>query len=310
MTALISDIRSIAASGRSPAASRRSQIWWGFWATFFMLAFVLLCLVWFGVITHLDAASAGVGVAILLLGAAGATYLSFLSDYSGQNARDLEAQAILDAINAGQTPPPYVLYLRPFASTGRINMTDHAGAPTAMLAVNTPTHGPSERLELERQIQRSTGGIGPLIALGAPVEHLGAGRIQAPDSDWRAVIIALMRHARLILLLPSSRDGTLWEIGTLFDNNLIARTILIDPPNVERRRIERLYDHAVEWADIQSAFADRGYHLPDETKDGALIHFDPLTKVPVASRFPMARPHKLRALMRRSLKTLRQSGAA
>lgn len=203
----------------------------------------------------------------IAVGAVGATILSTLAELYGQHARDIRAAAIFDALRRGETPPHYSLYLRPFASTNVIGKTVGVGLQ-------------SERIELEAQIERATRPIGRLIALGAPLEHIGAGRILAGEQEWRAAIDLLLKHAQLIVMLPSSRAGTLQEISMILGSDLITRTVMIDPPNFDAPR--RVYDQAAEWAKVQAAFKQASFQLPDEKRGGTLIFFgdrrEPLLK--------------------------------
>ncbi len=109
-----------------------------------------------------------------------------------------------------------------------------------------------------------------MIALGAPLEHIGAGRIQVGDNAWREAIALLLKHARLIVVLPSSRAGTLQEIGIILGSALVTRTVMIDPPNLGTTKA---YNHAIEWAKVQAAFKEASFYLPDEQRGGSLIFY-------------------------------------
>jgi hypothetical protein len=78
-----------------------------------------------------------------------------------------------------------------------------------------------------------------------------------------------MHHARLIVLFPASRPGTMWELDQLVTRNWIAKTVFIDAPN-ERTS---LYRQAVDWAEIGRYLASHEYHLPEEDAKGRLIAF-------------------------------------
>src|SRR5262249_35686254 len=81
----------------------------------------------------------------------------------------------------------------------------------------------------------------------------------------------LMDRAALIVMLPSSRPGTLEEIDTILSNPaLIEKTVFLDPPNLAG---SRTYNQAREWAPLQAAFARRGFTLPADDRRGALLHF-------------------------------------
>ncbi len=195
-------------------------------------------------------------LAAIVLGAVGVSVFGALAELYGQRARDIAANTIFEALARGETPPPYALYLRPFASTNVIARDVGIGIT-------------AERIELEGQIERATRPIGRLVALGAPLEHIGAGRIQVPDDQWRDAIHKLLKHARLIVLLPSARAGTLEEIAMILKTDMATRTVLIDPPNLGGSR----FDHAGEWAKLQTVFKDAAYELPAEKPSGTLLFY-------------------------------------
>ena len=112
---------------------------------------------------------------------------------------------------------------------------------------------------------------GPLVALGEPMEHVGAGRIRIGEDQWRDAVKLLSDHAALIILLPSSRPGTLWEVERLLESGLIARTIIVDPPNAAGGKNH--YDQGSEWAQVRAAFAQRGYVMPKDSRVGQLLYF-------------------------------------
>jgi len=52
----------------------------------------------------------------------------------------------------------------------------------------------------------------PLIGFGIPGEASGAGRITITDEVWKGKIERLMKTCSLIVVVPSSNAGTLWEV--------------------------------------------------------------------------------------------------
>lgn len=223
---------------------------------------------WLSGVAEIGANRTFVIMVAVLVAALGLTVLSELGELYGQRARDLYANSVFAALQRGEKSGPYSLYLRPFASTN-------------VIGANVGIGMQAERIELEAQIERATRPIGPLIALGAPLEHIGAGRIQVGDDAWRAAIALLLKHAKLIVVLPSSRAGTLQEIGIILGSTLVTRTVLIDPPNLGS---SKTYNHAIEWAKIQAAFKEASFHLPDEQRGGSLIFYGD-------SREPLLREH-------------------
>jgi len=237
----------------------------------------------------------GVIVVATLASSVALTLFSSLGELYGQRARDLRAQAIFERLRNGQPPPPYSLYLRPFASTDAIS----EGVASTMVGVSGLS---LERVELETQIERATRPLGLLVALGAPLEHVGAGRIRVPDEAWQDAIKLLMREARLIVMLPSSRAGTLEEIDMILESGLIERTVLIDPPNLGH---VKGYDHAAEWAKVQEAFSAHKFDLPAESSKGALLFYGPERAPALKERLDIDADDRIERLFRRVLKHLK-----
>lgn len=287
-------LKSIVSRTRSPGVSRQLEVVTYVGAGVWLLATIAATMLG---IRYLELG--GYGAIVIpafgtLTGAAGATVLSTLAELYGQNARDIHAAQIFDALRRGEKPRPYSLYLRPFASTNVIGKTVGVGMQ-------------SERIELEAQIERATRPIGRLIALGAPLEHIGAGRILAGEQEWRAAIDLLLKHAQLIVMLPSSRAGTLQEISMILGSDLITRTVMIDPPNINVPR--KHYDHATEWAKVQAAFKQASFQLPDEKIGGTLIFFGDKREPLLKEHLDIDAEDRIERLFRR-ITRFRRNGAA
>jgi hypothetical protein len=286
-------LKSIVSRTGSAAAARSSEVFHYFLAGLWLLSALAGTLY---LLNRIDLGRAGVVLLPalgILLAASGATLFSSLAELYGQRARDIGAAAIFETLKRGARPRQYALYLRPFASTNVIGKTVGVGMQ-------------SERIELETQIERATRPIGPLIALGAPLEHVGAGRIQVPDEEWRSAIDLLLKQASLIIMLPSSRAGTLQEIALILGSDLIKRTVMIDPPNIDVPKRE--YDHTIEWARVQAAFTKASFELPDEGRGGALIFFGDRRAPLYKERLDMDAEDRIARLFRRIVKFRNQAG--
>ncbi|MBU6372701.1 MAG: hypothetical protein KJS97_08230 [Alphaproteobacteria bacterium] len=264
-------LRTMAARGRDPAASRRAGVAWH-GVSALALAACAAGVIWFATGDHdlsRTVALGGAGALILVAALAMATF-GELGDLSLQHARDLKAQAIYDALGRGETPPPYVVYLRPFSSTDQVETV-------AMSAVASGMQGSAlgfvvSRYELEQQIERATRHFGPLVCLGQSLEHVGAGRIAVDEASWKDAVLKLCEKAALIVMLPSSRAGTLWEIEHVLASNLIDRTVFVDPPNAAIANKKR-YDQSREWRTVREAFAAKGFTMPPDSRVGRLLFF-------------------------------------
>lgn len=241
-------------------------------------------------------------VACVLIASLGGTFLATFAELCGQHARDRIARRVYDALAAGREPPPYTVYLRPFASTGAFESVGMGvGTPGTVGAMM------GAKIELEAQVERAVRPLGQLVALGRSLEHVGAGRIEVDDNEWRQAAQLLMSKARLLVMLPSSRLGTLEEIEMILDTGLIERTVLIDPPNIER---SKTFDHASEWRHVQAAFAKRGFEVPAETRLGRLLFYGDRRAPLFKERLDIDADDRIERLFRRVIRFTRQRAAA
>ncbi len=137
-----------------------------------------------------------------------------------QSARDKAAVNLFSSIKNSNKPEPFVLYLRPFDSTGQLD----APLVTSSLAVQ----GLDTR-ELEELFFQALSPIGPMVALGKPGENIGAGRVHAVEDDWQKQFTALAVKAKVVVILPSSHAGTLWEVEWLKNSDLLYKCVFVMP---------------------------------------------------------------------------------
>ena len=206
----------------------------------------------------------------------GVVLAQFFYDLEGwfeQDRRDRRAAALFSALENGEPADPFVLYLRPFASTDRIAEEHVRAVKISAVPGAGPTFATgSDRIEFEAEIETALRKIGPLVALGQPLEHMGAGRIRVADDAWRPAIRALLDAASLVVLLPSPNPGTVWEVEQILSGDVLSKTIIVDPPNDRGARVKG-YDPTAEWSHIRAAFHTHGYALPEDDPEGRLLYF-------------------------------------
>lgn len=236
-----------------------------------------------------------------------------LEGWFEQRGRDIDAAHLWDNLAADQPAGDFILYLRPFISTNQIAETTHQVIPIRA----TPTAGApmflapaADRVEFEEEIEKALRRIGPLVALGQPMEHMGAGRIRVSDEVWQDAIGRLIDRAALIILLPSPRPGTSWEVERVISSGALKRAILVDPPN-ERGSEDGDYDPAAEWVGVRESFEQHGYQLPEDDPEGLLIHFGDSLAPERAERISLADSEgHIRAFARKILKSQRAQSEA
>lgn len=244
-------------------------------------------------------AGAAIAVGAIALAAGAATLFCRLGDLGGQRARDAYAQSVADALFEGGEPRPFTLYLRPFASTDLFDARAFAALP---LGVGAEAGGmfvaPRERFEMEGSLARAIDDVAPLVTLGLPLEHIGAGRIPVAEGRWRALVGKLIERADMILLLPSSRDGTLWEVEQILESRAVGKTVVVDPPKSLATGVG--YDHEAEWEHLRAVFAERGFALQPNHHDGALVFFGDDRAPRDQIRLDIANVSRLRRFLRRA----------
>ena len=166
-----------------------------------------------------------------------------------QRARKIARWIEVEDLSSGDLPEEFGLYLRPFGLTGKLEVGG---------------------VDLETAFAYALAPFLPLIALGRPGEAIGAGRIQTRDEMWQADILRLLDAASFILLIPSHRQGTLWEIDRLKERCLFGKTILVMPPElrIEDCRYSEIWSRAVK------ALDENGVYLPEHFSQGLLFQLD------------------------------------
>lgn len=221
-----------------------------------------------------------------------------------QRLADHIAQDTLTALVEGRETPAFSLYLRAFVTTDAYRGQDvkyvkmMAAQQTALAFVPFGTSvgavinaqgaakkDPEQARELELALVKAVGATAPLVCLGAPLEHRGAGRAKVADAAWQDAVRLFCEKAELIILAPSERPGTRWEVDYVLENGLMDRCVIINLPDQEK--LVRKKDKKREWEGIREKFVRHGYELRENAKKGSLIYFgrskSPLVSISLAS---------------------------
>jgi hypothetical protein len=199
------------------------------------IAYLGALLVLFGGMVALAAETGAlVGSALVLVGAVVLIFFVIwfraagrADERTAQRGRDRRAAALLEDMKNGGIE--FFLYLRPFASTGGVQIVRsitprrvRGGVVTGVLEVCWN--------DLEALLAKCLEPHGPLIGLGRPGEQIGAGRITSDEESWQKLVTALAANARLLFLLPALDSGTRWEMDLVFSQpGLLGKTIFIVP---------------------------------------------------------------------------------
>jgi len=182
-----------------------------------------------------------------------------------QFRRNSEARYIVARARDGRPcEAEFFLYLRPFASDGRIRAQGSwlIDNPLALIGRRTDLEG-----ALTSQLTRRLG-LSP-VAIGRD-KVIGAGRVYLSDDEWQSVVRELIRQARFVVLLVSGGAGISWEIEQCLDASNLRKTVFVWPPVGEAGG----YDPATDNAAIRDVFARLGKSVTLASKAGNAFFWD------------------------------------
>ncbi|MEN0060657.1 MAG: hypothetical protein AAGA48_00835 [Myxococcota bacterium] len=214
----------------------------------------------------------GIVVPLGLLIVAGAigTPLSRRRRVVQQARRDQRASALLAEAQDGKPSIDYSLYLRAFASSGNL---DGEAPADFMQAGFDPRSIEDRNLDLETLFAMVLEPEAPLVALGKPEEHEGAGRVETNDATWTESFRALARHALLIIIVPTPGRSLEWEVSWLQEHNVLSKCLFVMPPG--KPSLSQRFDWKPEWDSIRSALKAKGLELPEHDHEGAMFVLGP-----------------------------------
>lgn len=185
-----------------------------------------------------------------------------------QDNVDKNAEGILSLLDEGQDVD-FFLYLRPFDSTNAYRLSnEHLNLFSWELWERDGFD------DIERLVARALLPTATLLALGRPGEHRGAGRVLTTEAQWQKEVQRLAHSARLIMILPSQRPGTLWELGLLVRERHLHKTIFIMPPSEHYAYVTTYREVVLDWQAAVDACLGLGLVLPGHQPQGALFRLD------------------------------------
>ncbi|MBV1694555.1 MAG: hypothetical protein KGP27_08860 [Hyphomicrobiales bacterium] len=221
-----------------------------------------------------------------------AIWLKTRAAAEGERRRTEIAEAhFLDTIRglAQGDAPPFTLYLRPFKLTNQLTYSTPEGHRVLRSVLV------DEEKDIERYLAEAVEATAPLIGLGRPGEHHGAGRIAVPNELWRDAVMVLAHAAERIVLMPYPTDGTLWEVEHMFDAALIDKVVFVMPRSEELDVDVRAY-----WQACAEILRTRhGIELPPWTSEGALFSLTSDGRVGTTAPLHLEVPSRLREALER-----------
>jgi hypothetical protein len=118
-----------------------------------------------------------------------------------------------------------------------------------------------------------------------------------PDKEWKQDILLLLHRCRAILLVPSHREGTLWEVGSIYREGLLEKCIFLMPPHSSKA-----IDTSERWVEARAAVGGLGLELPDYQKSGMLFTLTASGKISAVEPLILGSSGPLRKAIKRLLK--------
>lgn len=181
-----------------------------------------------------------------------------------QRRADILADDLVSDLESG-IPRQFLLYLRPFAVTGRLVTRFDSGMPSSLFLPSAYLQ--STHRDLETKIAKAFKRKETLLALGTPGEAVGAARVAADKEEWQALVALLAREAAGVIVVPAGTEGTLWEIAHLKDEKHLPKTAFIMPPKATK------FDTAAMWAEAHESLQRIGLELPAYDVRGLLFGY-------------------------------------
>jgi hypothetical protein len=208
---------------------------------------------------------------------------------AGQKRRDERAAFVMSRLEQGGPIPEYSVYLRTFGITAKLGVSYRENT------LLTAQVDRDDHRDLETLLAQSFETYQPLIALGKPGEHIGAGRLLTEEETWRDKIEVLLTNSSTIVMIPSHRDGTRWEVEWIISRNQQRKAFFLMPPTDKFTKTANLES----WRIAAEILGPLGLHLPQYSERGMIFTINedghPRATRPLPKK---VRPAKLRRLIK------------
>ena len=234
-----------------------------------------------------------------------------------ENIKDIVARVLesaeADKIKLGKLGE-LSIYLRPFVSTNELPVQFDHGKTNFLI----------DRIDLENIIRLAENKISTVIALGRQEDEvLGISRYEIDSSVWKDAVVKFIDKATTIFLLPSCREGTMWEVEYIVKNSHTAKCVWIMPECVHREGWQmvvsplginwfhsngdplKLAKFKADWNDARASIEPIGLTLPEYRAEGLLFCLDSAGQMVSASSLNLRNSLFRIRKVRRILKELR-----
>lgn len=152
----------------------------------------------------------------------------------------------------GARQPYFALFLRGFRTDRKLP----AAAPPASEHVEQGSEYDDWQVLLTRALYPDL----PLVGVGRSDEK-GALNVAVEDADWMDSVRRLVEKATLVIVIPASSEGAVWEMALLKDSGSLAKTVWIRPSTIVQGSSNK---NVIEshWCDAASRASELGLNFP------------------------------------------------
>jgi len=197
-----------------------------------------------------------------------------------QENAEFEAECMIRSANHGSLEN-FILYLRPFDTTNKYKIT-----PEHLNFFGFDFWERDGFDDIERIVTTALNPVAITIALGKPGEHRGAARVLTTEEHWKIQASLLIKMARIIIILPGCKSGTLWEVEYIKNNRHFDKTIFIMPPSNSSYYQCDENDIQREWEGFKSFCNLLGMKIPPYNPDGLVFNLNDSGILNQSRKFP------------------------
>lgn len=174
-----------------------------------------------------------------------------------QNDRNRKASAVATLVIKNGIQIDFSLYIRPFITKGTLFTENPKYQHIDSLSVNAWFR--SKYLEFETIFQEALDPLMFTMVLGRSDGQIrGFGAYETKKEDWKEKFCILAKAAKIIICLPSYREGTKWEISWIKENELLNKTLFFCPPT----SLLAGFNIKEYWNETAKTFKELSFQLP------------------------------------------------
>lgn len=166
---------------------------------------------------------------------------------------------------------PLVLYLRPFMTSGRLDVVNPMQARADRFLLG-------KYFDAELAVSLALEGRAGMIAIGDTGKSVGAAKLVTEDERWRELLVRCAERALAIVVVPYRRPSTMWEVRYLFSRpELLGKTLFLMPPTYLRPYALRILvgrSPARMWKAAAAELRAQQIELPGYRRIGGWIRMD------------------------------------